>query len=120
MKINKAIMYADDLRPNAFDDDVKVMWLSELDGKIEREVFKSEKTVPYVLPVDGEKELLVKHPHSDIYPLYIVAMIDFYNNDIDKYQNAMVIFNSKYDIFAKWYQRNNMPQNSGSGFKNLF
>lgn len=119
MTINDAIMAADELRPNAFSEDMKVAWISELDGKIALEVFQDEEVPLYEYPNDGEKELLVVHPHSDIYPLYLVAMIDFFNQDIGSYQNAMSMFNSKYDIFAKWYQRTHMPKSNG-GFKNLF
>lgn len=119
MTINDAIMTADELRPNTFSEDMKTAWLSELDGKIALEVFKSEDVPRYEYPKSGEAELMVAYPHSDIYPLYLVAMIDFYNQDIGSYQNAMSMFNNKYDIFAKWYQRNNMPKSNG-GFKNLF
>lgn len=119
MTINDAIMAADELRPNTFDEDMKTAWLSELDGKIALEVFKSEKVPLYEYPKNCEKTLLVAHPHSDIYPLYLVAMIDFYNQDISSYQNAMSMFNNKYDIFAKWYQRTHVPKSNG-GFKNLF
>ena len=111
-------MAADELRPNVFGEDVKTAWLSELDGKIAQEVYKRGEVPMYEHTEDGDTELLVVHPHSDIYPLYLVAMIDFYNKDIDDYQNAMNMFNSKYDIFAKWYIRNNVPKNSG-GFKNV-
>lgn len=119
MTINEAIMAADELRPNVFEEDMKTEWLSELDGKIALEIYKSGNVPRYEYPSNSETELMVAHPHSDIYPLYLVAMIDFYNQDIAGYQNAMSMFNNKYDIFAKWYIRNNVPKSSG-GFKNLF
>ncbi len=118
MTVNEAIMQADELRPNVFGDDIKTEWLSELDGKIAQEVYKYKDVPVYEHTKDGDTELLVVHPHSDIYSLYLVAMIDFYNQDIAGYQNAMSMFNNKYDIFAKWYIRNNIPKSSG-GFKNV-
>lgn len=119
MTINEAIMAADELRPNTFSENMKCEWLSELDGKVALEVKKSEEVPRYEYPNDGDGELMVAYPHSDIYPLYLAAMIDFYNQDIAGYQNVMNMFNNRYDIFAKWYQRNNMPKSYG-GFKNLF
>lgn len=119
MTVSEAIMEVDKLRPNAYSEDVKVRWLSELDGKIALEVCKSKDVPLYKYPNDCDRELLVAHPHSDIYPLYLVAMIDFYNQDIGSYQNVMSMFNNNYDIFAKWYQRTQVPKSNG-GFKNFF
>lgn len=118
MTVNTAIMRADELRPNAYSESEKTAWLSELDGKISLEIFKAEPQTRYTYSQDADRELLVSHPHEDIYPLYIAAMVDFYNQDVSSYQNAMSMFNNRYDIFAKWYQRSNVPKHGG-GFRNL-
>lgn len=119
MTVNEAIAAADEMRPNTFEENKKAEWLSRLDGKIALEVHQ-EKTVPcYEYSKDGNRELTVGEPHCEIYPLYLAAMIDFYNQDIESYENTMALFNAEYDIYAKWYIRNNMPK-SQSGFKNLF
>ena len=118
MKINEAIMEADDMRPNVYDEETKVKWLENLDGKISQEVMQN-KTVPdYEYSRDGETELLVSKPHDDIYPLYLVAMIDYNNGDTDFAVNSMNLFNQRYEVFAKWYIRNHMPKDSG-GFRNV-
>ncbi len=117
MTINEAIMAADDMRPNVYDEEQKTKWLEELDGKISQEVM-GNKTVPeYEYSRDGETELLVSKPHEDIYPLYLVAMIDFNNNEWEFLTNSLNMFNQRYEIYAKWYIRNHMPKNSG-GFRN--
>ena len=118
MTVNEAIMAADELRPNSFDENVKTRWLSELDGKISLEIHKADKAVKYECSADENTTLLVPEPHSSMYPLYLVAMIDFYNKDTESYENTLLMFNSEYDIFAKRYQRNNMPPDPG-GFKNF-
>lgn len=120
MTVNEAIAAADEMRPNTFDDDRKTRWLSRLEGKLAIEVHQTEDEVPvYEYSRDGNKELLVSEPHCEIYPLFLVAMIDFYNQDIEAYENAMALFNSEFDIYAKWYIRTHMPK-SKSGFRNLF
>lgn len=119
MTVNEAIMAADKLRPNAYSEKDKIGWLSGLDGKIALEVHKRRDVPKYEYPKDSDTELLVKEPHSSMYPLYIVAMIDFYNRDTEAYMNSGSMFNAEYDIFAKWYIRNNMPKDSG-GFKGYF
>lgn len=118
MTINEAILYADRAMPNTYSEQQKTRWLAELDGKIEREIYKTEELEEYQYPKDGDKELLVAYPHSDIYPLYIYAMIDFHNREYGEYNNSILAFNQAYDLFAKWYIRNNIPKHSG-GFTNI-
>ena len=119
MTVNDAIMAADKLRPNAYAEEEKVGWLSNLDGKIALEVQHRKEAVSYSYPKDNDTVLQVSEPHSDIYPLYIVSMIDFYNKDTEEYFNSHQMSNAAYNVYAKWYIRNNMPPNSG-GFKNYF
>lgn len=119
MTVNEAIMAADKLRPNTYSEDEKTLWLSELDGKIRLEIFNNNESVKaYTYPGDADTALVIKAPHDEMYPLYIIAMIDFYNRDED-YVNSFGLFNAKYDLFAKWYIRNNMPPQRGV-FKGFF
>lgn len=118
MTINEAIMAADDMRPNVYDEETKIKWLSELDGKIAQEVMQQKSVPVYEYPKDGDTQLLVNAPHEDIYPLYIVAMIDFHNGDTELAINSMGLFDNRYTVFAKWYIRNHMPKDSG-GFRNV-
>lgn len=109
MKVKDAIAYADDVKPNAFGDEVKFRWLTELDGRIAADVFLMAKPeldrLRYVCPDDGEDELLADSPHDGIYPVYLSAMIDFHNGEYEKYQNTMTIFNEMYGNFVRWYAR---------------
>ncbi len=118
MTVNEAIMAADDMRPNVYDEETKVKWLENLDGKIAQEVMQCKTLPEYEYPLDGDKELLVSKPHEDIYPLYLVAMIDYNNGDTDFAVNSMNLFDNRYTVFAKWYIRKHMPKNSGR-FRNL-
>ena len=118
MTINEAIMAADDMRPNVYDEETKVKWLEELDGRIVQEVEQGNILPEYSYSGDGDTELRVSKPHEDIYPMYLVAMIDYNNGDTDLAVNSMNLFNQRYDVFAKWYNRSHMPKDSG-GFRNI-
>ena len=87
MKISECIQMIDELRPNAYGDDQKVRWLSSLDGKIQALVLHTpaDEMAHYSFPEDSERELLAKHPHDGIYPLYLAAMIDFADGEYSKY-----------------------------------
>lgn len=110
--INKVIERASKLHPDSFDDEQKCRWISELDGKISREVMFKNDFKPYSFPRDAQKELLAKHPYDNIYELYIMAMSDVFSGEIGNYGSSAVLFTQAYKEFAKNYIRNNMPPGS--------
>ena len=132
MNIAEVLAQVDALKPNQYDDQMKIAWLSTLDGKIYAEVMLThelplveqetfdETTGEYVFEMvplefngyteyDMNADLLVKEPYSDIYTNYIFAMIDYHNQEMDRYNNSMMMFNSRYAYFKAWYNKNHMP-----------
>lgn len=101
MTVKEAIQRADALRPNPFSDQEKFQWLSELDGKIAREILKKEDFTPYAYSGDGKKALLADNAYTDIYLFYLSAMIDFFSRDYGEYNNSMLLFNSLFEQYAK-------------------
>lgn len=39
MKIKELITFVDDIKPNAFSNDTKTMWINEIEGKLQTDVF---------------------------------------------------------------------------------
>ena len=64
MKLLESILFADSLKPNAFTEEQKLLWLNELEGRIQSLIhgFDSKKIIQYTLPEDEERELLVPSP----------------------------------------------------------
>lgn len=110
--INTAIERASKIRPDAFDDEIKASWISELDGKIMRETMRRTDFLPYEFPKDGNKPLAVTAPFDNIYELYIVAMCDFFCGELANYSASSALFERAYEEFRKDYIRNNMPPQS--------
>ncbi len=108
MKLRELFDFVDGVKPNAFEDDAKLRWLNELEGKIQSLIYHTEtdKIVAHALPVDEMRQLLVPAPYDKVYWMWLCAMIDFANGEYDKYQNAMVMANDAYSEYAKWYMRN--------------
>lgn len=109
MTVNYVIQQAMQLHPDTIPDSVKCRWLSELDGKIMRETMHGKEFSPYEFPRDGERELLVKAPHDNIYELYIMAMSDFFSGEMASYSQSAAMFGQAYEEFRKDYIRNNLP-----------
>ncbi len=101
MTVKEAIQRANALRPNPFSEQEKFQWLSELDGKIAKEVLKKEDFSPYTYPSDETRELLADSAYTDIYLFYLCAMIDFFSRDYGEYNNSMLLFNTLFEQYAK-------------------
>lgn len=116
MTIQEAITRVRELKPNQFQDDVLVGWLSDLDGLIWREVLcwhegaPQEPPAAYSAQTDMEKELLVGQPYSDIYISYLNAKIDYTNGEFTRYNNSMVTYNMALSVFADAHNRQNLPK----------
>ena len=125
---------ADNLKPNAFALEQKLIWLNELEGKIqtlihgidpgpaappaseEDEEGMEEPVSPasadevrafvqYALPEDEETQLLAPAPYDGLYWKHLCAMIDYVNGEYDKYAASQAVANAAYKDYAKWYIR---------------
>lgn len=115
MKISEAISQVDSLKSNAYGQEDKLRWLSELDWRIKREIIDTHEgggETPfygYTGETSLETELLAPAPYDILYVRWMEAMIDYHNGELRKYGNSSAMFNSAYADFAAWYNRNVPP-----------
>ena len=107
MKVTEAITFADSLKPNAFTEEQKLVWLNELEGRIQSLIHnvKPEELMKYTLPDDEETAMIVPAPYDNVYWKWLCAMIDYANGEYDKYTNAQIVANDAYLDYAKWVVR---------------
>lgn len=103
MNLKKVITTADELRPNAISDEIKAEWLFSFDGEIAELMHIDPK--PNTWPEDAE--LLMPYPHDDIYLYYLMAMIDYAQQEMTLYEIDYVMANMKLDEAKKYYARHN-------------
>ena len=76
MKIKEAIRRTDLAKPNAFEEELKFLWLTALEGQIAADVFlmapAETEQFEYSYPDGLDMELLVKPPYDELYVLYLV------------------------------------------------
>jgi hypothetical protein len=107
MTIAEAISKVDTLKPNTYSVDDKIEWLSNLDSRVKSQIIDAhKKCVPiyfygYDSDTDQETYLLVPPPYDELYLRWLEAMIDYYNSDDDRYNNAIMLFNKAYEGFKK-------------------
>lgn len=108
MTIYDAIAHADELRNNKIDEPIKVGMLSELDGRIDREIIRPYGETGAFIGYnadDLDRELLAPYPYDSLYVTYLEAEICRLNGEMQKYNAARSIFAEKYEAFRAWYVR---------------
>ena len=116
MKIKDAIAYVDSVKPNAFDDAAKILWLNEVEGLVQTEamLIAVADLIEYTADTDPETELLVRSPHDKIYRAYLMAMVDFANGEYNRYANTVEMFNTYFAEFVVWYADKYRPADGGA------
>ena len=104
MTISEALRQLDGLKHNTYTREEKLGWLSQLDTMIYTQVLCS--LTPQLPPFTGydpdtpvEQALLVAAPFDQMYLRFLEAQIDYHNGEIEKYNNAITLFDSLYAAF---------------------
>ena len=119
MTIREAISRANPLKPNGYEDPIKVQWLDALDRKIYNDIISAHEGYPDVFEGYSEKTnqdtvLLAPDDYAELYVYYIVSMIDYYNGETTRYVNDTRMYNSAYDSFVSYYNRTYTPVYKGN------
>ena len=121
MTIMESLNRIDTIKPNSYSQAEKIKWLSTLDGIIKTEIIDTHEEAER-FPFDGYAEetplntpLLVPAPYDEIYLFWLESKIDYWNGEIDRYNNSNEMYNAAYTSFARYYNRNNKPK--GKKFK---
>lgn len=115
MKATEAMFLADQTRPNEYEPELKLRWLSALDGQVRAELLDAHEQEDEVRPAPGpepapEEELLIPWPWDDIYVRYLVMRIDLENGELDRYNNDAAAFNRIYRSYACHYVQHHRPR----------
>ena len=107
MTIREAIEAVDDLKHNTYTNRQKLLWLSALEGMIQKTVM-GEDTAP--LTEKGMDDTLsAQPPFDEMYIHYLAAKIDYHNEEFDRCNNAMAMFQSIFDKFRRSHIRARTP-----------
>lgn len=108
MTIREAIDRANNLQFNTYTDAEKINWLSRLDERVALLVLDTGSADGqwYAKDVDTDTALLVPSPFDEMYIYWLMAQMSFANGEIEKYNNAIALYNTEYEAYEKWYHRN--------------
>ena len=93
------------MKNNSFSDDVKISWISDVEGRILTEIHKKMPD-EIDLPKRSEDALILPEAYSKIYLFYVIAMIAFAEGDHAAFERINAEFETELGIYAKWFMRN--------------
>lgn len=118
MTAGQAIKSIDELKPNAYSQSRKYIWLYELDAQIKdrlidtHELNAGERALELPEEYDADTVLLVPSPYDSMYIHWLEAQIDYANNEYRKFNNSNSMFQADFSEYAMKYNRTHMPKGS--------
>lgn len=122
MTIIEAITGLDALKFNTYAQDQKVQWLSRLDSMVKKQIIDTHEGGEavsfsgYTAGTPMDTVLLVPAPYDEVYLRWLEAQIDYHNGEYDKYNNAIIMFNTTFEAYAAYYNQNHLPKGGGRRF----
>ena len=103
------------LRGQQYDTDIMVGWLNEIEGQVVEEVINGAVGLditfePLMYEEDAERELTIPDRFQDVYINYLLSKIDFSNQETERYNNDVIMFNSAFEAYTAWFRRNHIPK----------
>ena len=112
MTIKDVFDYVDEIYENTFDDEVKIIWLNQIEAEIQVEVLLTavEGIVQYNSQ-DLYAELIVPAPFSKIYPEYLVWRIMVAQGEAERANNQQVVLDEAWKAYARFVAETVDPKN---------
>lgn len=116
MRANEVMSEIGVYSPNSIDESLKYKWLSTAELHA-REVLNSYEGHNYVMRMlspdtDGDEELVVPEPYSELYKHYILAQINLMYGDTAKYNVYAQLYGDAFGEFCLWCVRTYRSKNT--------
>ena len=107
MTIKELFDYVNEIRPNSYGNQTKLVWVNEIEGAVQTEIMGilPANVINYKDNVDLDTMLLVGAPHAKLYAWYMIAMIDLVTMGSGAFENSQKVFQKFWDEYARWYLR---------------
>ena len=122
MTIIEAINRIDALIFNTYKQPDKIEWLSRLDSMVKRLIIDTHQGAEstsfsgYTVDTPLNTVLLVPAPYDEMYLRFMEAQIHYHNGEYDKYNNAIILYNTEFEAYQSYYNRTHMPVQHGRRF----
>ena len=115
MTVGESLANIDEIKPNQVSREKKIEWLEKIEERIQEEIVKTHIGVEQIEDpwyekesVDEMAELYVKSPYDEVYRWWLAIQIDLVNQEYDKYNAELALFNQAFLDYASYINRNYM------------
>lgn len=122
MKVSEVFERADRLRPNTHEESDKRVWLQQIEKHVADHInlhVGDEVVLGDMLDTSKDPTMLLEGADAQVYVLYLMAMYDYYNGDIDRYNQGAQVFGEAMDEWRAAYRRGHMPKPVGGRWKEV-
>lgn len=112
--------YVDEVKPNSYSRRVKLIWLRELEFRVQTDVMLLAAESTVTVPDDDTHELLVPLPWAEIYYDYLFMKLSEHLEESSEQNNRATTFEAAYKRFERWYARTYAPANGQAQFKGYY
>ena len=112
MTIREAITLADAQKPNQVSKELKIRWLSELDGRVMCEIISpkgEERFAGYAATTSEETVLKVPYPYDAVYPAWIAMHVSRVNGETARCNDYADVCEEHLDGFRRFWARTVKP-----------
>lgn len=102
MTLGEAIEAAKGMAPNTFSYERLTGWVNALEGRVQTDILLMMPAVRYDYMSDSGRELMIRSPYDDIYPMWLRSRIEFSRGD-PSYNDSAAMYNSMWMSFAAWF-----------------
>ena len=104
MTVKELIDHVDKIRPNKFDFETKLLWINQVEAKCQSEILRV--SVQSIKLLEGEDDTLtVPFAYIAAYVYYVMAMMDIFGGEFEKYNLSSAAYNAEIKNYAKWVAR---------------
>ncbi len=122
MTIREAIQRTDALLVNTYSLKDKLEWLNAAEWNIKNRAVEGHEEsnhvffMPYDEYTDMDTVLLAPPPFDELYLRWLEAQIHYHNDEMDRYNAAIILYNRAFNAYADYFKRNHMPRSRGKRF----
>lgn len=117
MTVDDVINEVDELKPNQYSKEMKIEWINDLEEKIHKNIIENHDggtEMEYTrTECESDTELTAPVRHKEMYVTWIMSKIDYYNGEIDRYNNSIILHTNRYQEFAREWHKEHMPVTHG-------
>ncbi len=110
MRLGDIVEMATDSGNGQYDANQITAWINEIEGQVADEVINHAEGCDVVFRdldygMDPDRVMLVPDRFRDVYLCYVRAKIDFMNQETERYNNDVAMFDAAYQSYAAWFRR---------------